>query len=384
MIYWQKSVSGSRHRRYQLNRGQIFLTVALLLGLVVTLGLFGLVRPDNVDLERTAQTERALAQAKEALVAYAAARHPDDRRPGELPCPDTTNSGQADNACDMTAPKPQIVGRLPTRTLGIPDLRDGSGEKLWYTVSNRFKNNPALTPLNSNTPGNLTVVGLLPTSNAVAIVFAPGPIVAGQLRTAANINNVAHYLEGDNKDTDATFASAASSSTFNDRLLAITPSMFFPAVEMRVVRYLRKSLATYYGVNRYFPPANAFSGVCLSASQGMLPDPFAMCAGYAPWSAAPAWVKDDEWYKVIFYAVAPACKDIAALDCTGGGGFLTVGGVSGIHALLISPGTPYPAQARPCADIADCIESPNANSFPVFTHIVSSDTANDRLVIVTP
>ena len=32
-------------------------------------------------------------------------------------------------------------GRLPWKTLAIPDLRDGAGERLWYAVSVRFKRN---------------------------------------------------------------------------------------------------------------------------------------------------------------------------------------------------------------------------------------------------
>ena len=71
-------------------------------------------------------TEASLAKAKEALIAYAAT---DGNRPGELPCPDThIPSGASHGIADLLAGPncPSNVGRLPWRTLGLPDLRDGS------------------------------------------------------------------------------------------------------------------------------------------------------------------------------------------------------------------------------------------------------------------
>lgn len=368
--------------RLRPQRGLILLVTMLLLGLIVTLSLYSLFRPRNVDLEDAAQTERALAQAKDALMAYAAGSL--TNRPGELPCPDLANNGRAGSP-NCNTPATQI-GRLPWLTFGIPDLRDGSGERLWYAVSNNFKNATAVTPLNSNTPGQLIVTGIAPASNVIAIVFAPGSVVAGQSRTPTNLNNVAHYLEGENANGDTTFTTAALSGTFNDRLLAITAPMFFPAVELMVARQLRSSLNDYYGSNLYFPPANAYSlSSCINANQGMIPaDPSICGAGHAAFAALPLWFTPNQWYKSIFYAVAPACVSIAALSCAGAGGFLTVNGVGGIRAVVITPGTPYTGQTRPCASITDCLEPPNTTSFPTFTHITGSTNANDRVVIVAP
>jgi len=374
-------LSFKHHRPWrQSQQGQIILVTVLLLGIIITISLFSLIRPGSVNLEDVAQTERALAQAKEALIAYASGR-PATNRPGELPCPDTNNNGSAEPNCSTLATQ---IGRLPWATLGIPDLRDGSGERLWYAVSNNFKNSPAVTPLNSNISGQLTVTGIAPANNVIAIVFAPGTVVAGQSRTAANTNNVAHYLEGENANGDTIFTSAASSGTFNDRLLAITSALFFPAVEMKVARDLRSTLNTYYGVNFYFPPANAYSAGCIAANQGMIPaDPSTCGAGHLTF-APPPWFGPDQWYQIIFYAVAPACVNPAALNCTGAGGFLTVNGVGGVRALFITPGMPYAGQARPCANITDCLELPNTTSFPSFTHATGLATTNDRVVIVAP
>ena len=93
--------------------------------------------------ERDRVSDRALAQAREALVAYAA-----DRPitawvgPGYLPCPDTDDDGWAEATCGSQSGdsgQDQRIGRLPWKTLGLPDLRDGYGERLWYAVSSKHK-----------------------------------------------------------------------------------------------------------------------------------------------------------------------------------------------------------------------------------------------------
>ena len=88
-------------------------------------------------------SDRALAQAREALLAYAA-----DRAigawvgPGYLPCPDLDDDGWAESTCGSQSGdsgQEERIGRLPWKTLGLPDLRDGYGERLWYAVSSKHK-----------------------------------------------------------------------------------------------------------------------------------------------------------------------------------------------------------------------------------------------------
>lgn len=373
-----KSNRNWRHNPYQSQRGQIILSVVLVMGLAISASLYGVVRARHTTLEENAQTDRALALAKEALVSYASGRG-STTRPGELPCPDTDNSG-------IGAGCFTYIGRLPWKTLGMSDVRDGSGERLWYAVSSNFKSSPAVIPLNSNTSGQLTVTGIAPANNVIAIVFAPGMAVAGQSRSSPNANSVAHYLDGENANGDMIFARYDLNSTFNDRLLAITSEMFFPAVEMRVARELRSALNVYYASQRRFPPANAYGNMsCVTAAQGLIPQDPTGCGVSGPTIAAPShWLTINEWFRVIFYAVAPACADTFAPDCTGAGGFLTVNGVGGIRALIIAPGTPFPGQNRPCGGNTDCLEMPNVSSFPVFTGKPGSATVNDKLVIVAP
>src|SRR5688572_22290984 len=97
----------------------------------------------STEQHRQRATDRALAQAREALLAYAADRPIDARvGPGYLPCPDLDDDGWAEATCgSLSGPLGQAerLGRLPWKTLGLPDLRDGHGERLWYAVSTRFK-----------------------------------------------------------------------------------------------------------------------------------------------------------------------------------------------------------------------------------------------------
>ncbi|MBK8120557.1 MAG: hypothetical protein IPK39_16285 [Sulfuritalea sp.] len=94
----------------------------------------------------------SLAQAREALLAYAATYRDDPSRStevfGYLPCPDTSGKtgiqtpGDGEAAATCGTSEQAAIGLLPYKTLGLPDLRDSSGVCLWYAVAGGFKNNP--------------------------------------------------------------------------------------------------------------------------------------------------------------------------------------------------------------------------------------------------
>jgi len=120
-----------------------FLVLASLVVLLAVAALFAVAGTFHVAALRARATERALAQAREALVAYAA-----DRAitavvgPGYLPCPDLDGDGWAESTCgslDGSSGQEQRLGRLPWKTLGLPMLTDGDGEALWYAVSTKYK-----------------------------------------------------------------------------------------------------------------------------------------------------------------------------------------------------------------------------------------------------
>lgn len=200
-------------------------------------------------LRQAQQTAVALAQAKEALIGYALT-YTDQGRPGQpqgyLPCPDMNGNGTAFGACSNKGES--VIGRLPWRTLGIPALRDGSGECLWYVVSGTYKNNPKLV-LTSDTEGLLlikseagaTLIGSTPAERAIAIVFAPGPIVAQQDRSFAltektecgsdiddPVNLPVNFLESLGSIDNATGLDSAviEGDPGSDPMPAILPSVF--------------------------------------------------------------------------------------------------------------------------------------------------------------
>ncbi len=129
--------------RHAGERGAAFLValVVLLAGIGVALAVELSVHSGASRRERV--SERALAQAREALIAYAADR-PMTREvgPGYLPCPDLDGDGWAEATCGSQSGdtgQAERLGLLPWKTLGLPDLRDGSGERLWYAVSSKYK-----------------------------------------------------------------------------------------------------------------------------------------------------------------------------------------------------------------------------------------------------
>jgi hypothetical protein len=128
------------------------------------------------EYEREAKTGAALREAKAALLAYAAqyAARSNTAEPGQMPCPESTNyfaagtEGQASTSCSNAN---ESVGRLPWRTLGIDQLRDGYGEPLWYVLSRGFRN----PPINFGTFGQINYNGSA--NAAVALIIAPGRVV---------------------------------------------------------------------------------------------------------------------------------------------------------------------------------------------------------------
>src|SRR4029077_12735938 len=120
--------------------------------------------------DREDRSMSALRKAKTALIAYAANEQWQLYKtsgtyfqPGALPCPDQDDDGDADCVGNVNW---GMIGRGPFKTLGIDDLRDASGERIWYALSHDFRKlqcsiPPAApiagcTTINSDTLGQLT------------------------------------------------------------------------------------------------------------------------------------------------------------------------------------------------------------------------------------
>jgi type II secretory pathway pseudopilin PulG len=349
------------------------LLVVMLVGMVAALFVFGIVDTTALVLRRDQDTAEALAQAKRALIGRAAA---DDNRPGSLPCPDTDDDGVAELFAGVDCPS--YVGRLPWKSLGLPDPRDSAGERLWYVLSPAFRDYTAAGMLDSDTKGSLTVyqdsVATAITTEGVAVIFAPGPAVAGQVRDPASANNPANYLDLDatsgvnNAIAGGPFMATQGSATFNDRLLAITTADLIPIVEMRVAREMLALLSAYRANSAcgcYPWAANDFDDDSVTGRrrggvpmEDALPEPWG--SGTIP--SVPSWIAgaspNNKWGGLFYYAVAPGVVE------TPTAGALTVDGASK-DVVLITTG---PAGAsRPSSILADYLEDlENRNNDDIF------------------
>jgi len=210
---------------------------------------------------RDEATLKALATAKEALIGYAVTYRDDPSHStevfGYLPCPDSAppdkgtalaGDGAAAGSCGSAGQA--VVGLLPYKTLGLPDLRDAEGGCLWYAVSGSFKNNPkaSATVMNWDTQGQFSIAGTSVSPDqgdggAVAVIFAPGVPLSSQNRSGlaqpcnADPAQVSAYLDG-----NYTFATSATipitqgssgSATNNDRIAWITPKEIFDKLVKR-------------------------------------------------------------------------------------------------------------------------------------------------------
>ena len=276
--------------------------------------------------ERERKVAAVLAHAKNALLGRAAI---DQSLPGSLPCPDMVThivgtNVPDDGIADLFAGSncPSYIGRLPWRTLGLTDLRDPDGERLWYALSPNFRDFASQVLINDTTAGTLSVAGAPALNNVVAIVFAAGAPLGSQTRNgAANQNNVTNYLEGSNAAGGPGFVAQPADARFNDRLVTITVADLISFVERRVANELTVSMNRYFVANSVLPnPAQTtdFScqphgdpSLCLpgaAALPGFVPRNLSPGAGW-PGTTFPSWF-DSNWRTSVGYTVAPECTSL--------------------------------------------------------------------------
>jgi hypothetical protein len=272
-----KAPESSPPRRRESQRQEQFGVVLILtLGILfLIVGMFVIAFGGNLLRQNTTdrRTAAALAQAKEALIGFAANYR--DTHPGTvfgyLPCPDVDGAateGSAELICGAT--DVTVIGRLPWKTLGLPPLRDGSGECLWYAVSGNFKYNPKTSLMNWDTNGLIEIMApdgsnfvaggtgttAKPTMRAAAVIIAPGAVLPGQDRSLSGavppVICGGNYTAANYLDTDAASGinnatapsptanalsrfiaainsehTAAGGDSFNDRMAFVTPRDIF-------------------------------------------------------------------------------------------------------------------------------------------------------------
>lgn len=263
-------------------RGAVLLVLAVIMSMVALGWLYGrMTKQRNVE----AVTAKSLAGAQAALIGRAVA---DANHPGSLPCPDTDNDGVAETTVGVSggACKGGYIGRLPWRTLGLSDIRDSNGERLWYALSSDARDYQNL-PINSrDTAGTLQVNG---NANMVAVIFSPGVVIDPQQRgTQTQQLAVGNYLDGANATagTTAYVAKTLADPAFNDTVLAISSADLFRKVERLVLQQLAASLTPPYPYAAADQSGNAQPG---------------QLAGFVPYAALPSSstsvLIQNDWFK---------------------------------------------------------------------------------------
>ena len=233
----------------------MIMLVIMIIGVITF--LVGALSKSSLKSVRDQQTADVLVQARDALIGRAVS---DASHPGSLPCPDNSAPG---SPLWGTAPGPifggghcpSYIGRLPWKTLGIPELHDANGEDLWYALSPTLRDSNAAQPINSDTQGWLSLTGTITLNNVAAIVFAPGAAICGQSRTASATVN--QYLEtlstisttGPTPITVRSASNDCSNLPYNDNLLAITIDQLFQPVEKRIVREVKTCMDNYAAIS---------------------------------------------------------------------------------------------------------------------------------------
>lgn len=237
-------------------KGMALIMLLLVIALVSVTSFFRYLDATKVKMARDRKTALALLQGKTALIAWSS----NQSTPGILPCPEdvtligTLNEGSAKSSCSNTLPS---IGRLPWKTIGMGDLRDGNGDKLWYAISSGFRG----APINLNSLGKLTLDGQ--SNEVLAIIFSPGVPLKNQNRLPENQTNQSHYLDLANSGGTNFFVSKGSPVLFNDKLIPVTRNELFRVVNMRVLGEIRGD--TSQGLRKYFVSAGKFAFADINA-----------------------------------------------------------------------------------------------------------------------
>ena len=378
-------------------RGQALLVLILMMSVATILLVYGSTTALGRAVKADAHTRAVLEQARQALIGRAIA---DANRPGSFPCPDSDDDGSADlfvgSAC------PSYIGRLPWRTLGIGDLRDASGERLWYALSANFRDHPSAPAINSDTKGTLTMYSVSDatpiTTQAIAVIFAPGLALPGQRRddvatlcnapvkTIPRTQCASNYLDTSANVSNAAavgpYITAAEGEFFNDKMAVIVAADVMPLVEQRVAIELRNALLSYRASSacQCFPWAdNGTDGISDSGiNRGRVPTASALPQNWST-GVLPSYFSANKWARVIYYGVARGALENGGKSCsTCVEDALSIDGTGGYDVVLITPG--LAGANRPSADWVDYIDDlENRNGDDRYTTPKSQSVDRDRI-----
>ena len=315
-------------------KGAALILLVFALILVVLAYTVRALNSNDLQARENAKTFQALAEAKVALISWSVNHQ---SLPGMMPYPDRNGDGDYDGTSDCYASNVSfsysfLLGELPifdtqdtncaaTSRAGLGlDLRDGTGQRLWYAVSRNLvrdyhtpATDPVINPGVINNPSYLWMTvydknGQLISDKVAAVIIAPSAPLNGQDRSSG-IAGAPDYLDtfnlqaGGGAKSNRTYSSAdedfyigedsrgvRSDNTtyqqpyyFNDKLVYITIDELMAEIEKRTAGEARKALQSYYTNSsatpstRFFPYAAALGSPvnpnqCVRGNlQGLLP-----------------------------------------------------------------------------------------------------------------
>jgi hypothetical protein len=380
----------------------LLLAVVFVFGSVLLASLAG----THPEVLRRQRTLAALAQAKQALIAWSVMQGDlgadSHHRPGTLPCPDRNffgdaSSGYASGSCSSGGGT--SLGRFPWRSLDVENLQDAHGETLWYAVSDNFRNpNLYARAINSDTLADLLLYAadgtrLTPDGEEMAaVVFAPGAPLPGQERPIPPDNTASNYLEAFDGKNNASASGpflmgpvqdANGAIAINDLVIGIRARELVAALEKRALQEAQGALEAHFAAHGRYPnPARPDSSECLSDIANVKSPPSARCASeantcfgrlpedaLAPYLAP--WFLQNAWGRVMIYAIADSAACANSLNVEG----------NPKRYVLIAPGSAREGQRRPSGLLSDYLEDPgNADGWandPDF--FIPGANSNDQL-----
>ncbi len=338
--------------------GVAFLLLIMVLVLSTTTLLMMQVSRNKQSTLRSINTLDVMNFAKDALLGYAL----NQAVPGTLPCPDVDGDGDSDAVSGGCS---AVAAWLPFRSLGLDDLRDSSGAKLWYVVDPTYTQ--GLVPYNSSADSNLRANGV----DSAFVLLAPNTALDGQIRAAGNISRT-NYFEGLNSDADVYVYQQNISDNNNDQVLSYPLGKFWALLENSIVLPVAATaLNDYYASCGAYPWVAAFGAVSLdsvvSLQQGGLPLDSAVASDGSACAAnliVPSWLRS-HWGDQLQYSF---CLNTQ-------GQCLNISGdrVVSTAAVLISPGISLTGQVRPSTQLSQYFENANQLNTTQFIYRFSSN-----------
>ncbi len=204
--------------------------VLALVGLILGTGLTLL--SAQQDQRRVEDTKAKLAEARDALIGFAAAN-------GRLPCPANPTLVDTDALAGIARPATAggctadaagtIQGALPWATLGLPQA-DIWGHRFTYRVSAAFASNAPFVSLASIGDINIRVAtgGVVVAANTPAVIVSHGVNgLRSFLPSGLQMPVSADADETENADNNTDFVSRELSPTFDDQLTWLSQYTLF-------------------------------------------------------------------------------------------------------------------------------------------------------------